>query len=84
MSPEWKSMAAIPERGRFEMPIETMTSRERWLAVLSRQKPDRIPMGYWATDEATEMLIRHINCQSEKALAVLFFLPASTIRRDDR
>ena len=50
------------------MPIETMTSRERWLAVINRQKPDRIPMDYWATDEATKMLMRHINCQSEKAL----------------
>ena len=36
------------------MPKETMTSRERWLAVLKHEKPDRIPMDYWATGEATE------------------------------
>lgn len=41
---------------------ETMTPRERWLAVLNRQKPDRIPMDYWATAEATQRLLSHLNC----------------------
>lgn len=41
---------------------ETMTPRERWLAVLQRQKPDRVPMDYWATDEATARLMRHLGC----------------------
>ena len=36
---------------------DTMTSRERWLAVLARKKPDRVPMDYWATPEATDRLI---------------------------
>jgi uroporphyrinogen decarboxylase len=44
------------------MPRETMTSRERWLAVLNREKPDRIPMDYWATSEASEKLCRHLEC----------------------
>lgn len=41
------------------MPQETMTPRERWLAVLNRQKPDRVPMDYWATPEIHERLIAH-------------------------
>jgi uroporphyrinogen decarboxylase len=39
---------------------ETMTPRERWLAVLARQKPDRVPMDYWATPEFSAKLIRHL------------------------
>jgi uroporphyrinogen decarboxylase len=30
-----------------------MDSRERWLAALRRETPDRIPMDYWGTPEAT-------------------------------
>ena len=33
--------------------METMTPRERWLAVLNRETPDRVPMDYWGTPEAT-------------------------------
>ena len=39
---------------------ETMTPKERWLAVLNREKPDRIPMDYWATDEAMVKLMKHL------------------------
>jgi len=39
-----------------------MTPRERWLAVLRRQEPDRVPMDYWATGEATEKVIKHLGC----------------------
>jgi len=42
------------------MPKETMTPRERWEAVLRREKPDRVPMGYSATAEASEKLVRHL------------------------
>ena len=38
------------------MPKETMTPRERWLAVLQRRKPDRVPMDYWSTPEFEEKL----------------------------
>ena len=38
------------------MPVETLSPRERWLAVLTRQKPDRVPMDYWTTPEAHERL----------------------------
>ncbi|MFH1228082.1 MAG: uroporphyrinogen decarboxylase family protein [Planctomycetota bacterium] len=46
------------------MTKETMTPRERWLAALKRQKPDRIPMDYWATDEATEKLRQYLGCDN--------------------
>jgi len=47
------------------MPKETMTPRERWLAVLTRQQPDRVPMDYWATPEATAKLIKHLGLSRE-------------------
>ncbi len=46
------------------MPRETMTARERWLAVLTRQKPDRIPMDYRSTTEVRERLLRYLDCHS--------------------
>lgn len=39
---------------------ETMTPKERWLAVLKGEKPDRLPMDYWATKEATQKLLKHL------------------------
>ncbi|MBN1641393.1 MAG: uroporphyrinogen-III decarboxylase-like protein [Anaerolineae bacterium] len=44
------------------MPRETMTPRERWEAVLTRQTPDRVPMDYWATGEMNEKLTRSLGC----------------------
>jgi len=44
------------------MPTETMTPRERWLAVMRREKPDRVPLDYWATGEATRKLLAHMGC----------------------
>lgn len=48
------------------MPKETMTPRERWLAVLRRQKPDRVPMDYWATGEASAKLRKHLGCATDQ------------------
>lgn len=48
------------------MPKETMTPRERWLAVLRRQKPDRVPMDYWSTDEAARKLIKYLGCRTRR------------------
>jgi uroporphyrinogen decarboxylase len=45
-----------------------MTPRERWLAVLERQKPDRVPMDYWATGEATQNVMRHLGCATRQEL----------------
>jgi len=50
------------------MPKENMTPRERWLAVLRRQKPDRVPMDYWATGEASEKLRKHLGCANDQEL----------------
>ncbi len=47
------------------MAKETMTSKERWLAVLGREKPDRLPMDYWATEEATHKLMKHLGCSDQ-------------------
>ena len=47
---------------------ESMTPRERWLAVLKRQKPDRIPMDYWATPEASFRLMKHLGCVNKREL----------------
>ena len=44
------------------MPQESMTPKERWLAVLQRQTPDRVPMDYWGTDETMDILMRHLQC----------------------
>lgn len=45
---------------------ETMSPRERWLAVLKRQTPDRVPMDYWATAEATAKLCQHLGCDANE------------------
>ena len=50
------------------MAKETMTPKERWLAVLNRQKPDRVPMDYWATEETTLKLMQHLGCETKQAL----------------
>jgi uroporphyrinogen decarboxylase len=53
------------------MPQESMSPRERWQAVLTRQKPDRVPMDYWSTPEFSAKLIRHLGLSrlSEKKLS---------------
>jgi len=43
---------------------DEMTPRERWLAVLGRRKPNRVPMDYWATPEVTERLVQHLRCET--------------------
>ena len=47
---------------------DTMTPRERWLAVLNREKPDRIPMDYWATEETTTKLMAHLGCETTREM----------------
>ena len=42
------------------MPRETMTPRERWLAVLTQHTPDRTPMDYWATEEFNVRLLQYL------------------------
>lgn len=45
-----------------------MTPRERWIAVLTRQNPDRVPMDYWATNEATENVLKYLGCSYNEML----------------
>jgi uroporphyrinogen decarboxylase len=45
--------------------MDSMTSKERWLAVLNRENPDRIPMDYWATPEATRNVMKYLGCGTE-------------------
>ncbi|MEW6512284.1 MAG: uroporphyrinogen decarboxylase family protein [Bacteroidota bacterium] len=45
-----------------------MTPRERWLALFARERPDRIPTDYWATDEVTARLLRDLRCADIEAL----------------
>jgi len=42
-----------------------MTPKERWLAVLRRERPDRLPMDYWATPEATQKLVQALACSDQ-------------------
>lgn len=46
---------------------ETMSPRERWRAVLERRTPDRVPMDYWGTEEASANLCRHLGCDLDTA-----------------
>ena len=48
------------------MSSETMSPKERWLAVLSGQCPDRLPMDYWSTPEASRNLMQYLGCASEQ------------------
>jgi uroporphyrinogen decarboxylase len=45
-----------------------MTPRERWLAVLQRKSPDRVPMDYWGTGEATEKIKRHLGVNTTEEM----------------
>ena len=45
-----------------------MTPRQRWLALLERKIPDRIPTDYQATEEVTTRLRRDLDCADDEAL----------------
>jgi len=44
------------------MTEKDMIPRERWLAVLNREIPDRLPMDYWGTPETTQSLLIYLGC----------------------
>ena len=46
----------------------SMTPRQRWLALLHRRQPDRIPTDYQATPEVTARLLKDLDCEDEPAL----------------
>ena len=45
-----------------------MTPRQRWLALLSGRRADRIPTDYQATGEVTARLLADLDCPDEAAL----------------
>jgi uroporphyrinogen decarboxylase len=45
-----------------------VTPRERWLALLSGERPDRIPTDYWATEEVTHRLCRDLRVADREEL----------------
>ncbi|MFO8006101.1 MAG: uroporphyrinogen decarboxylase family protein [Candidatus Brocadiia bacterium] len=52
----------------MQTPEDRLTPKERWLAVLSGEQPDRVPLDYWATGEATRRLLDHLGCDSMEQL----------------
>jgi uroporphyrinogen decarboxylase len=47
---------------------EYMTPKERWLAVLERRTPDRVPMDYWGTPEITQKLQEYLGCETSREM----------------
>ena len=45
-----------------------MTPRERWLALLNGEKPDRIPTDYSGTPEVTRRLQKELGCADQEEL----------------
>ncbi|MCC7144849.1 MAG: hypothetical protein IT443_00225 [Phycisphaeraceae bacterium] len=45
-----------------------MTPRQRWLALFSRQTPDRVPTDFWCTPEVYGRLVKDLGCRDEEAL----------------
>src|SRR5512146_1420198 len=44
-----------------------MTPRQRWLALLNRQTPDRVPTDYWSTPEFHQRLKKDLGCADDEA-----------------
>jgi uroporphyrinogen decarboxylase len=42
--------------------------RERWIAVIKRQRVDRVPCDIWATPEVFEKLAKELNCADQWAV----------------
>lgn len=61
--------------------MTAMTPKERWLAVLNHELPDRIPMDFWGTPEVWDMLKQHFgvteNLEVMKRLRVDYLIPVA-------
>src|SRR5271169_2265671 len=69
LSEREKEMAsAKTDAGEERVPKDLMTPKERWLAVLRRQRPDRVPTDYWTTDEAQDKLKKYLGCPDEDSM----------------
>ena len=45
-----------------------MTPRQRWRALFTGERPDRLPCDYWGTAEVTARLLKDLGCASEREL----------------
>ena len=59
-----KPSRGAPDEESF-VPQESMTPRERWMAVLSLKQPDRVPMDIWLTPKRA--LCAHLGCDFDTA-----------------
>ena len=48
-----------------------MTPKQRWLAILNHQEPDRLPVDYWATGEFTHKLREALQLDKNGAASTL-------------
>jgi uroporphyrinogen decarboxylase len=48
--------------------MESLTPVERWRAVFRREKPDRVPLDYWATPEFDAKLMATLGCGTRRAM----------------
>ncbi len=60
-----------------------MTSRERGLAVLNKQMPDRCPVDFWAVDEVIEKLKKHYNFETEDEILDHFEIDLQFVSPDE-
>ncbi|MCE9614328.1 MAG: uroporphyrinogen decarboxylase family protein [Lentisphaerae bacterium] len=60
--------ASTDSRTRPAAPPSGMTPRERWLAILERRAPDRIPTDIWATKEVYTALFQHFGTENYDVL----------------
>lgn len=68
-----------------------MTPRERWLAILSGNRPDRVPCDYWATSEVTSRLRSELGCNSDCELwerlgvdKCIYLAPLHPLAKEDK
>jgi uroporphyrinogen decarboxylase len=60
--------ALTPMSSASPVPARQAASRERVLAAVRRDVPDRIPVDYWADKEVTARLVRHFGCPDQESL----------------
>ncbi len=59
---------------------ESLCSRERVEVALSHKEPDRVPIDFWATEEARSRLLVDLDLRSEDELLDLFGVDLGVIR----
>ncbi|MBT6989336.1 MAG: hypothetical protein HN950_08560, partial [Chloroflexi bacterium] len=62
---------------------DTMTPKERWLAILEREEVDRLPMDYWGTPEVSAKLIRHFGLSDKEQIEIVRDLGLSRFQKSN-